>query len=120
VWVGRASVWHKLSPSSAAYIRERAFVSVEETWHVKFFSSPLCEVVSSTNRIRPLRIKQRDEWDHIDDSETGMHTNVIVDVHELYCSRSEKAWSVFADQRENGAIVIRIGMNIKQVLSDAI
>jgi hypothetical protein len=49
-----------------------------------------------------------------------MHATVIVDVHELHCPRSEKARSVFANQRENGAIVIRVGMNIEYVFFDAI
>ena len=68
---------------------------------MKFFSSPLRKVISSTNRISPLSLKQRDKWDDIDSSETGMHAIVIIDVHELHCSRSKMAGSVFANQCEN-------------------
>jgi hypothetical protein len=49
-----------------------------------------------------------------------MHASVIVDVHELHCPRSEKAWGIFANQSKHGAIVIRVGMNIVYVFFDAI
>ena len=91
---------------------------VQESRYGEFVNYPICKAVSCCDCVVPRRPSQWYERHHIDDSQSRVHTSVRCDVEQFETSPRQIARRLLANESEDTAIVVFIGVDVEEVIGD--